>query len=59
MTNAYLDRATGLWKWGKRGKPKYETKQQCERTELELLTNKLRELTSKVNRGWINHGKGI
>lgn len=55
--NSYLDRETGLWKWGKRGTPKYKTKQECERTELELLTQKLRELTAKINRGWIGYGK--
>lgn len=53
---AYQDKQTGLWKWGTRGTPKYETKTQCERAELERLTDALRELRQKINRGWSNHG---
>lgn len=54
---AYQCRNTGLWKWGTRGEPKYNTKQECERAELELLTERLRELRKKVEQGWVNHGR--
>lgn len=54
---AFQDKVSGLWKWGTRGEPKYNTKQECERAELELLTERLRELRKKVEQGWLNHGR--
>lgn len=52
----FLDKNTGLWKWGTRGEPKYKTKEECARRELEILTDRLGELRKKINQGYINNG---
>lgn len=57
MSKAYQDKETGLWKWGKRGIPMYESKIECERKSLEILTDRLRQLKEKIAKGYIDYGK--
>lgn len=54
---AYQDKTTGKWKWGTRGKPLYDSKQECERAAMDLLVNKLRYIKDKLNGVMVNHGK--
>ena len=54
---AYQDKQTGLWKWGKRGNPIYETKAQAERAGIDIITNKLREIKEKHQNALLNHGR--
>jgi hypothetical protein len=53
----YQDKTTGLWKWGTRGVPQYETKEQCSRAGMEILTNRLREIKDRLDGVIYNHGK--
>lgn len=52
----FQDKQTGKWKWGTRGEPKYDSKEECARKELEILTDRLRQLREKINRGYLNNG---
>lgn len=54
---AFQDKQTGKWKWGTRGEAIYDTKGQCERAAMDLLTEKLRNLRNKLNTVILNHGK--
>jgi hypothetical protein len=54
---AFQDKETGKWKWGTRGQAIYETKGQCERAAMDMLTARLRALRDKLNGVMINHGK--
>ncbi len=45
---AYQDKETGLWKWGTRGEPKYKSKDEAKRTEMELLEKRLRQLKKRM-----------
>lgn len=57
MSKAYQDKGTGKWKWGTRGEAIYETKGQCERAGMDMLTDKLRRLRDRLNNVLVNHGK--
>jgi hypothetical protein len=46
---AYQDRVTGKWKWGKNGSAIYDTRELAERSGMESLTKRLREIRSKVD----------
>lgn len=52
----YQDKITKKWKWGTRGVPKYDSKEECARKELEVLTDRLNQLRNKINSGYINNG---
>jgi len=54
---AYLDKVTGKWKWGTRGQPIYESKEQAERGGMDILTSRLREIRDKLNGVIANHGR--
>jgi hypothetical protein len=54
---AYLDKESGLWKWGANGKPMHTTKQECERFGLDTLTDRLRKIRDSLNKTVSNHGK--
>lgn len=43
----FLDKATGLWKWGTRGEPKYKTADEAKRTETARIEEMLRRLKKK------------
>lgn len=53
---AYEDKSTGKWKWGKRGKPIYDSKLEAERAGLEILTDRLRYIRDKLNGAHLNYG---
>lgn len=57
MLRAYKDKTTGLWKWGTRGEPKYDTQGQAEKAGMDILTKRLREVRDKLNGVLLNHGK--
>lgn len=57
MTRAFQDRATGKWKWGTRGEPIYDSKQQAERAGIDLLTDRLRQVRDRLNQAHLNYGK--
>jgi hypothetical protein len=57
MTKAYQDKATGKWKYGTRGQPIYDSKQQAERAGIDLLTERLRYIRDRLNTEMINYGR--
>lgn len=54
---AYQDKESGLWKWGTRGVPIYETKSAAERGGLDIMTKRLREVKDKLDGILLNHGR--
>lgn len=57
MTKAYQDKETGLWKWGTRGEPIYNSKGEAERGGMDILTKRLREIKDKLDGVIRNHGR--
>lgn len=57
MSKPYQDKESGKWKWGTRGQAIYETKDQCSRAGMEILTDKLRSIRERLNGTLLNHGK--
>lgn len=55
---AYQDKESGLWKWGKNGKPIYESKELCKRAGLDMLTDRLIKIRDKHYETVLNHGRG-
>ena len=57
MSKAYQDKSNGKWKWGTRGEAIYDSKGQCERAGMDLLTDKLRKIRDRLNGTILNHGR--
>lgn len=57
MTKAYQDKVSGLWKWGTRGEPIYNSKGECERAGMEILTRRLRDIKDRLDGVIRNHGR--
>jgi hypothetical protein len=53
---AYLDKETGLWKWGTNGKAIYQSKIEAEKAGLSLLCDRLNYLKDRLNNTIKNHG---
>jgi hypothetical protein len=53
---AYQDKKTGKWKWGTRGNPIYESKNEAERAGMDILTSRLREIRDKLDGVIHRHG---
>jgi hypothetical protein len=53
----YQDKVTGKWKWGKRGKAIYDTKEEASRAGIDILTERLRNVRDRVNGAIMNHGR--
>jgi hypothetical protein len=54
---AFKDKETGLWKWGTRGQPLYESKIAAERAGLEALSEGLKRVRERWERELLNYGK--
>lgn len=54
---AYQDKESGLWKWGKRGEPIYNSKGEAEKIGMQILTDRLRYIRDKLESVYQNHGK--
>lgn len=57
MSKAYKDQQTNKWKWGTRGEAIYDSKEQCERAGMDILTEKLRKIRDRLNSTILNHGR--
>lgn len=44
----YLDKATGLWKWGHNGVPKFRTKEAAKEEGLIILAERLRQIRDRI-----------
>lgn len=44
----YLDKATGLWKWGRNGTPKFRTKEAAKEEGLIILAERLKKIQDKI-----------
>jgi hypothetical protein len=53
----FIDRSTGLWKWGANGKPQYNTKEECSRAGLNALADKLLKVRDHIKRTAEGHGR--
>lgn len=54
---AYQDKLTGKWKWGTRGNPIHESRNEAERWGLDQLTDRLRQVRDKLDGVIRNHGR--
>ncbi len=52
----FIDKTTGMWKWGQNGKPIHYTRRECEDFGLRLLTDKLRKIKDQNIKAI--HGRG-
>jgi hypothetical protein len=54
---AYIDKDSGKWKWGTRGKPIYDSKIEAERGGLDILTERLRYVRDHLEQIIGGHGR--
>ena len=53
---AFLDKETNKWKWGTRGLPVYDSKEQCQRNAMNDLAEMLRKIKKKLDEAKLNYG---
>lgn len=53
MIEPIKDTNSGLWKWGRYGKPQYKTAEECRAKELDVLAQRLNHVKEQIRSGAI------
>ena len=53
----YKDKVSQKWKVHPTAKELYETKEQCQRAQMDELTKRLTTIRKKLEEGYLNYGK--